>query len=219
MATMRVFRCFGRFAAAAFAFLLAACAGVYAGNRAGDEQTQPEKPVPLRIGFACCNLHYSGDWISDSNLAQLPFIPAGTPIIVKQIERYRYRAYVDVAGKPMRMGLDYGRGQETTEQWVNKMVVLEDPRRRIDTFSPAVREAIWLGRVMRGMTREQVIMSVGYPQADETPWLDVLYWRYWWSSFGAYEIYWSQKKEVSRIQGTQAILSQVTYPVVSYPVE
>jgi len=203
---------FLRLTVAALIVLLAGCAGGPAGAWPGDEQTTAnEKPVPLRIGYACCNLHYSGDWISDSNLAQLPFIPVGTPITVHKIDRYRYRAYVEVAGKPMRMGLDYGRGQETTEQWVNKVVVLNDPKPRLATFPHAVREAIWLGRLMRGMTREQVIMAAGYPQSDETPWLDVLYWRYGWTSSGPYYVYWSRNRELTRIEGSPEILSQVTY--------
>ncbi|TXH22026.1 MAG: hypothetical protein E6Q99_09340 [Elusimicrobia bacterium] len=198
--------------AVAFVVLLAGCAPGPAGTWPGDEPTtQTEKPLPLRIGYACCNLHYSGDWISDSNLAQLPFIPVGTPITVHKVDRYRHRAYVEVAGKPMRMGLDYGRAQESTEQWVNKVVVLDDPKLRLAAFSPVVREAIWLGRVMRGMTREQVIMAAGYPQSDETPWLDVLYWRYWWASSAPYTVYWSRSREVTRIEGSPEVLSQVTY--------
>jgi hypothetical protein len=35
-----------------------------------------------RVGFACCNLRYEGDWISDGNYAVLPMLPAGTPIKV-----------------------------------------------------------------------------------------------------------------------------------------
>ncbi|HMW54966.1 MAG TPA: hypothetical protein PKZ67_11100 [Accumulibacter sp.] len=212
MPNKALFRSFGRLTVAAFVVLLAGCAGGPVGTWPGDAQsTQTEQALPVRIGYACCNLHYSGDWISDSNYTQLSFIPVGTPITVKKIDRYRYRAYVDVAGRPMRMGLDYGRGQETTEQWVNKVVVLDDPRTRLATFPPLIREAIWLGRVMRGMTREQVIMAAGYPQSDETPWLDVLYWRYWWASSGPYYVYWSRNKEVTRIEGSPEILSQVTY--------
>src|SRR5262249_34693942 len=63
-----------------------------------------------RHGFACCNLHYSKDWISDGNYAELPMIPVGTPI---EVQSYgKNRAYVVIDGKPMRLGHDYGRDQE-----------------------------------------------------------------------------------------------------------
>lgn len=80
-----------------------------------------------------------------------------------------YRAYVEVDGKPMRLGHDYGREQETTEQWVNKLVVVEDPRLKIVKYPPAIRKAIEAGKLMKGMTKRQVIISVGYPQTNENP--------------------------------------------------
>jgi hypothetical protein len=188
---------------------LAACKG--SGETKPDDASpsaQSAKTAGLRSGYACCNLHYSGDWISDSNLAQLPFIPAGTPIKVKKIEGYR--ANVEVDGKPMRLGLDFGRVQETTEQWVNKIVVLEDPNLKISKFSPAIREAIKAGKIMKGMTKEQVIISLGHPQTDENPKLDAPYWRYWWSSFGPYYVYWSGNK-VSKIDGHSETVGYMTY--------
>lgn len=163
----------------------------------------------LRVGYACCNLHYSGDWISDSNLANLPFVPVGTPIKVKNIDRYR--AYVEVDGKPMRLGHDYGREQETTEQWVNKIVVLDDPKPKLARFAPNVRNAIAKGQLLRGMTKEQVIMSVGHPQTNENPNLKGPYWRYWWSSFGPYYVYWGKNGTVSKIDGHSETVGNMTY--------
>lgn len=177
----------------------------------------PVKPIPekppaersVRSGYACCNLHYNADSISDSNLAQLPFIAAGTPMTVTKIEGYR--AWVNVDGKSLRMGLDHGRLAETTEQWVNKLVVEEDPRPRIARYSPAVRNAIAKGQLLKGMTREQVIVAVGYPQTDENPRLDVSSWRYWWSSFAPYYVYWSKNGTVSKIDGHAETVAHMTY--------
>lgn len=190
---------------------VAALAGCKVGEtRPEDGQAAAEqKPAYLRSGHACCNLHYNGDWISDSNLAQLPFIPAGTPIKVRKIDGYR--AYVEVDGKPMRMGLDYGRVAETTPQWVEKLVVLEDPRVRLERYPAAVRNAIKAGKLMKGMTREQVIMAVGHPQTDENPRLDGPYWRYWWSSFGPYYVYWAKGGTVARIDGHSETVGNMTY--------
>lgn len=200
-------------AALTAAVLLAACAGGSDSKPAADKPAEARKhvsgpAVSGRSGYACCNLHYSGDWINDANQAQLPFIPAGTPIRVKSIDGYR--ANVDIDGKAMRLGLDYGRVQETTEQWVNKIVVSEDPTRRLATYPPAVRKAIEAGKLLRGMTREQVIMAVGYPQTDENPQLEGSYWRYWWSSYGPYYVYWA-KGVVSRIDGQSETVNSMTY--------
>ena len=32
----------------------------------------------LRLGYACCNLRYAGDWVSDMGSGELPFIAVGT---------------------------------------------------------------------------------------------------------------------------------------------
>lgn len=201
-----------------FRWLTAALAVASLAACGGASETKPDDGKPtaqaksaetyVRTGYACCNLHYEGDWISDSNLAQLPFIAAGTPIKVRKIDGYR--AYVEVDGKPMRLGHDYGRAQETTEQWVAKIVVLDDPKAKIAKYSPAAREAIKAGKLMKGMTREQVVIAVGHPQTNENPNLDGPYWRYWWSSFGPYYVYWSAGK-VSKIDGHSETVGYMTY--------
>jgi hypothetical protein len=161
-----------------------------------------------RSGYACCNLHYEGDWISDANLSQQAFIPVGSPVSVKKFDGFRVNVEID--GKPMRLGHDYGRAEESTEQWVSKLVVAEDPRLKIAKFPPAIREAIKAGKLMKGMTKEQVIMAVGHPQTNDNPQLDGPYWRYWWSSFGPYYVYWSGNK-VSKISGHSETVGNMTY--------
>lgn len=188
--------------------LLICLAALTACKTAETHQGGEAKSAYLRTGYACCNLHYNNDWISDSNFAQLPFIPAGTPINLKSIGDYR--AYIEVDGKTMRLGHDYGRVQETTEQWVNKIVALSDPKLKIAKFSPTVRNAIARGQLVKGMTKEQVIMSVGFPQTDHTPRLDAPIWRYWWSSFGPYYVHWSGNV-VSKIDGHPETVGHMTY--------
>ena len=105
------------------------------------------QPAFPRQGFACCDLHYDKDWINDGNYAELPMIPAGTPIEV--ISYGRQRAAVKVDGKPMRLGHDYGRDQESLDAWVNKFIVNEDPRRAFPPIlprskRPSARARSWL---------------------------------------------------------------------------
>lgn len=206
---IRVFR---PLTVAAFISVLAVGCGGNSGESGSEEirsSVQSNKAeTPARSGYACCNLHYEGDLISDANLSQLAFIAAGTPIKLKSIDGYR--ASIEVDGKPMRLGHDYGRAEESTEQWINKLIVLEDPRLKMAKYPPVFRKAIEAGKLMKGMTKEQVIMAVGHPQTNENPKLDGPYWRYWWSSFGPYYVYWSGNK-VSKIEGHSETVSQMTY--------
>ena len=167
-----------------------------------------EKPAD-RVGYTCCNLHHEGDWISDSNYAELPMIAVGAP--AKVTGYGRNYASVDVDGKPMRLGLDYGREQQTLQEFVDKIVVTEDPKKKLATFPASVQDAIGQGKVMVGMTREQVIMAVGYPMANETTSLDEDLWRYWISSFGPYQVLWDGKGRVKEIAA-----DQLTYNIIAY---
>lgn len=53
-----------------------------------------------------------------------------------------------------------------------------NPRQRLARYAPDVQAAIRAGKVKPGMTREQVIMSLGYPRSDLTASLGAEQWRY-----------------------------------------
>src|ERR1700722_6741700 len=179
--------------------------------------SKPAPPAPgspgsqtlPRQGFACCVLHYSRDWINDGNYAELPMIPAGTPIEV--LNYGSNRAYIKVDGKPMRLGHDYGRDQESLEVWVGKIVVNDDPRPRITTYPPTVQAAIREGKVMVGMTREQAIVSIGYPRTSENVSLDAPPWRIWRSSHGEYDLNFGADGRIKSISGDDSVTNLVTF--------
>ena len=173
------------------------------------QNVKPSEDPGMPSGYTCCNLRYNKDWINDVNYGQLPMIPAGTPIKVTGYGRYR--ASVEIDGKPFRLGLDYGRTMETTEQWVAKQIVAEDPKTAQASYPAAVRQAIEKGQVMVGMTKAQVIMSLGHPLTSENPRLDAPLWRYWWSSFGEYQVYWSGDR-VSKVTGHPETLALMLAP-------
>lgn len=162
-----------------------------------------------RQGYACCDLRYNKDWINDGNYAELPMIPVGTPIEV--LSYGRHRAYVKVDGKPMRLGHDYGRGQESLEAWVGKIVLNDDPRPRITTYAPTVQAAIREGKVMVGMTREQAIAAIGYPLTSENASINDPVWRIWRSSHGEYQLNFGADGRVKSVTGDDSVTSLVTY--------
>ena len=153
-------------------------------------------PVKAVTGYTCCNLHYSDTWISDSNYAELPFIPAGAP--AKVTGYGRYRIHLEIDGKAMQYGQDYNRG-EPLATLAERIVVATDPRPKIQAAPAAVRHAIEKGRVTPGMTKEQVLVSLGYPLTSHTPSLDAPAWSYWLSSFAQYDLSWDQAGRVKEI--------------------
>lgn len=193
--------------------VLALCAAVAVVPQAGAFDffglNKDKEEAPLLEGYTCCNLHYEGDWISDSNFGSLPFIPAGTPVKLKSYGRYRL--HVDMDGKPMRIGQDYGRAQETLEKFAAKLIVKEDPRPRIAKYPAEVREAIRLGQVAVGMTKEQTLIAVGYPQTDETVSLDAPVWNYWASSFAPYRVVWGKNERIREIGTDPSTQARMVY--------
>ena len=183
-------------------WLLGALAGAVvaatASAQAGDDKE------PKLTGFTCCNLHYENDWISDANWSYLPMIPAGQPI--KITDYGRYRIHVEVEGKSMRLGLDYGRS-ESLGQFARKIVVAQDPKAKIATWPAGVQEAVKLGKIAVGMTKEQVIVSLGYPPLHQTPSLDSPQWKYWFTRVGTFVVLWDDRgrlREVIADPGTRA---------------
>ena len=198
-----------RIALTAVAILLASCAGAPSGNGSPDRKaTWGQSTGSLRSGFACCNLRYSGDQLSSSNYAQLPFIAVGTPVLVRTVDDAQ--AIVEINGQQMLLRPDPAQTRESPAQWLDKAVVAQDPRRRLEGVPGGVRAAIQSGRVMKGMTRDQVIMSIGYPQVDDKKGLEAPSWRYWWSGFESFYVQWTRDK-VRKIDGDSATVNKLTY--------
>ena len=143
-------------------------------------QPQPE-------GFLCCNMRTDGSWISDSNYAEggKKIIPVGTPTKVTGYGRSRVQ--VDVNGSKQAIGNDYSRDLDLGA-FAARYVVTQDPKPKIAGYPAKIRDAINSARVTPGMTREQVLMAVGYPISSENPNLDAKVWRMWLSSFAEYQL-------------------------------
>lgn len=154
--------------------------------------------------YTCCNLHYDGTWISGGNWAALPFLPAGSRIVVKDFGRQRVNVLID--GRPMSLGLDFGREWETREQLAARLVVKDDPALRLATYDAGVQAAIRAGKVRSGMTPEQVVMALGHPLAGTTASLDAPVWHYWLQEdTDPYDIVWGPDRRVLRVDAAGAV--------------
>ena len=168
---------------------------------------------PALSGYTCCNFHYDRAkrntgytrrladryWISDANWSSLPMIPAGTPIRTKSYSRYDITVDVDAFyTQEMHLGLDFGRSQNLAD-WARRMIVKDDPKPTIWSWEESVRRAVRAGKVVIGMTQEQVIVSLGYPPAHETPSLDADRWKYWYGNFDTFLVVWDDQLRVREV--------------------
>ena len=139
-------------------------------------------------GYLCCNMRTDGSWITDINYQESGkrLIPVGTPTQVMGFGRQRVETQMEGFGKQW-LGNDYSRELDL-DSFAKRYVVADDPRKKIATFAPRIRKAIESARLVPGMTREQVLMAVGYPVTSENPQLDAKIWRMWMSSFGEFQV-------------------------------
>lgn len=177
---------------------LAACAGQQSGSSGSSAPSAQSQSDSTYQGYLCCNLRGDGSWMSDSNYAEngKRIVPIGTPMRV--IGYGRQRVNVEYDGKSASIGNDYSR-DIPLDEFARRWVKTEDPTVKLARFSPKVRDAIKSARIMPGMTREQVIMSLGYPISSENPSLDAPLLRYWRTSFGEFQVLFDKNGRVREI--------------------
>ena len=153
---------------------------------------------PTFEGYLCCNMRSDGKWISDINYIEggKRVVPLGTP--AKVTGYGRYRVLVDLNGSHQAIGNDYSRDMDLGT-FAARYIVTQDPKQKLAGYSAAHREAITSGRIMRGMTREQVIMAVGYPVSSENPMLEANIWRLWRDSFNEFQVHFDDQGRVKEI--------------------
>jgi hypothetical protein len=150
-------------------------------------------------GYLCCNLRTDGSWASDSNYAESGkrIIPAGTPVRVTGYGRNRVQ--IEVGGSKQAIGNDYSRDLGL-EDFARRWIVTQDPSPRIASYPAKIRDAIKSARITKGMTREQVLMAVGYPISSENPHLDAQMWRMWLSSFAEFQVMFDKSGRVTNVE-------------------
>lgn len=162
-------------------------------------------------GYLCCNMRTDGSWISDSNYAEngKRVIPAGTPVQVTGYGRYRVRILVN--GEKQAIGNDYSRDLDNAE-FARRYVLTADPAAAIAGWPQKVRTAVEKAKVTPGMTREQVITSLGYPISSENPDLDSDLWRYWLGSFAEFQLHFDGKGRLKDITTDPTTRNRVWTP-------
>jgi len=168
---------------------------------------RPTFSGPSISGYLCCNMRSYGNTVSDVNYdeATQP-LALGTPV---QITGYEYRYFdANVGGKAQRFKNDYSRDVPMTE-FARRYVVTEDPKLKLAGFEPAVRDAIVAGRLLPGMTRDQVTMALGWPIASENPRLDAPVWRYWLSAFTEFQVLFDAQGKVRKVSGDSNAVERI----------
>ena len=141
----------------------------------------PSQYAPLFVNntfYLCCNMFYPSARFHDANY-QVPgtFIPLGTQVRVTRMTDFEV-SFVDVAsGRTFSWVKRYA--QAPLASLLSVWFVNENPRDTVDQFDESVRTLIYTGKVVPGMTKQQVIMALGFPPQHKTPDTSLDVWTYW----------------------------------------
>lgn len=165
----------------------------------------PALPEPVE-GFLCCNMQVEDGWVSDLNArtATSRLLPAGSPVRATGYGRHRVK--VLVAGRPLELGNDYSRKVEL-RSFAQRYIVAQDPALQMADWTPEQREAVRQAQVLRGMSREQVLVALGYPVADSTPDLASAVWKYFPEGDVPVEVEFGTDDRISAVRGPDAALA------------
>jgi len=178
-------------AAGLFVVLLGACRSQVSPQLTSEWQN--------RTLYTCCNLRYEGGEINDANYgvgSMLPFGSAAT-VLKASSGSITFRA----GGGDLTLYHKYGTAQETSQQYFGKILVDADPHVRFATYPAQVQSAITDGRIERGMTKEQVIMSIGYPPSHRTTSTEMNTWIYFYNRWITYQVQFGADGKLSNIVG------------------
>ena len=171
---------------------------------------EPTQKVP-KDGYLCCNLRLNGTWASDANTPQsgVRLLPAGSRVI--GLAYGSQQVDVEIDGHKISIGNDYSRTL-TIEEFARRWIVPKNPTAGMDTWPPRVRQAIKATRVAKGMSRKQVLMSLGWPTASNTPNLDNPIWQYRASNGSDYKVVFNEHWLVKAIDADDATKKFVLLP-------
>ncbi len=94
------------------------------------------------------------------------------------------------------------------DQYLELIFLREDPHAKLPkpgkdkkqaAAAERTRKLIEEGTVEPGMTKDEVVMALGYPPAHRTPSLSASMWTYWANRWATFEVYFDGDK-VSRVQ-------------------
>ena len=153
----------------------------------------------LLSGFLCCNMHSDGQEISDISIGgpEQHVVPVGSPIRATSYGKHRVKVVVE--NKNQALLNEYSRDLPV-EQFAKRYIVPDDPAVKIKSFPQNIQYAIAAGHLVKGMTREQVLMSVGYPASSEVPNLVSKEWLFWITDKVQYRVKFDEKERLADVE-------------------
>ena len=148
--------------------------------------------------FLCCNVHYEKDEINDANYQVGTLIAYGTHVDILEVRRDKVR-FAATGHPPLWLEMQYGEKVLTFDQYLDRIFVDEDPHRKLKKVPSKIVKLIDISTVEPGMTKDQVLMSLGWPAAHRTPSTEGSSWHYWRNRWVQFDVYFDEHSKVVRV--------------------
>jgi outer membrane protein assembly factor BamE (lipoprotein component of BamABCDE complex) len=148
---------------------------------AGCSSTNREKGLAdPRVGHAfylCCNLHYDKPEITDANYTAGTLVPFATRVEILKVTRGSVQ-FKPAGHFPLTLEYRHGTKGLPFNEYLDHLFVADDPRLKLRKVNARQVKLMESATVAPGMTKDQVLMTLGYPPADRTPSLEASTWTY-----------------------------------------
>jgi len=122
--------------------------------------------------FLCCNLFFNRDRdATDANYVYTSgrMLPVGTAVHVREVGSSYVGLQPSEGTAIVYLEHVYGRDDLTTREYFDRILLTSDPAPALQQLSAEVAAAVRVGHVIRGMTRDEVLLARGYPPGHQTP--------------------------------------------------
>jgi hypothetical protein len=145
-------------------------------------------PLESQYRYVCCNLRYEKDRVTDRNEQRGSVLPVGTPVRIDEV--WKNRVMFKPEDAPILQLFFKGReGYLSFDEYLDRIFLADDPRPRVARLPPNIAAAIRQATIIPGMTRDQVLMAIGYPPVELTPSLGSPNWRYFGVKNAVFEVF------------------------------
>jgi len=140
------------------------------------------------------------NWYESASLFATPSgaLPFGAPVTVVHVDRESFTFRTDEYGQ---LTAHHTYGVEDLGTYMQRILVRDDPKEIALGFPQEIQDAIFEGRVVKGMTKQQVLMAIGYPPTHQTPGIASNEWTYWTNRWQTYKLEFDREGRVTRMLG------------------
>lgn len=167
--------------AAVVATGLAGCRGQ--GNAAGEPAPETYPLLKQEGVYTQVNLRPNDKAklgrLYSTNFLQDGLIPRCTPVMIDEMTRTRVLFTVLSTKKQYEYLFEYDRISGTQFDHLNRIFSTSCDAAKVEAMSEIDRKGIRQAEVLPGMSKDAVILAVGYPPHHATPSLDADRWTYW----------------------------------------